>query len=139
MDEQLAALKNVSLLSSLKRRHLELIARVTDRVHLEANTTLVEQGQNMTHMSIIITGHATVEVDGAHVGDLGPGDVIGEFSMVDHEPASATVICTEPTEIWHVAQAGFLPVWEKNKGDMAPEMLLEVIKKLRETNKLLAH
>ena len=62
MEDKLEALKTVSMLASLKRRHLELIARVTNRVELDSGTMLIEQGQNLTHMSIIITGHADVRM-----------------------------------------------------------------------------
>jgi CRP-like cAMP-binding protein len=89
-------------------------------------------------MSIIISGHARVDVDDAQVATLGPGDVIGELSMVDGQPSSATVTFIEPSTIFHIARTGFVPVWDKNP-DISKEMLLAVVQRLRQTNELLAH
>lgn len=134
MDDKLEALRATDLLGGLKKRHLELVARVAERIELDAGTVLITEGQNMTHMSIIISGAAEVTVDGVVVGDVGPGDVVGELSLVDGAPASATVTITEPTAIWHVARAGFIPVWDRNRGEISTAMLLAVVHKLRETN-----
>jgi CRP-like cAMP-binding protein len=137
VDDKLAALKTLDLLAHVKRRQLELIARVTDRVELDQGFRLIEQGQVMTHMSIIISGSASVTVDGTEVAVLGPGEVLGELSMIDPAPASASVTMLEPSAVWHMARAGFVPVWEKNRADMSTAMLLAVIARLRETNKLI--
>ncbi len=138
MDDKLEALKAVDLLAGVKRRQLELIARVTDRVDLDEGFPLIVQGQVMTHMSIIIEGSASVTVDDTQVAVVGRGEVLGELSMIDQAPASASVTTLEPTTIWHMARAGFLPVWDKNRADMATAMLVAVIARLRETNKLVS-
>lgn len=136
MDDKLAALQSLDLLANIKRRQLDLIARVTDRVELQEGAHLIEEGQVMTHMSIIISGSASVKIDGTEVAQLGPGEVVGELSMIDQAPASATVTMLEPTSIWHIARAGFLPVWEKNRAEMSTAMLIAVTARLRATNRL---
>lgn len=135
MDDKLAALKKTSIFSGLSGKHLELLGRVTDRVNVKAGHMLIMQDQVMTHMSILIEGAAEVEIDGTHIADLGPGDVVGELSMIDDERASAKVTITEDSTLWHIARAGFIPLWEKNP-DMSKPMLLAVVQRLRETNEL---
>lgn len=86
-------------------------------------------------MAILISGNASVTVDGEQLATLSAGDVIGELSLVDNQPASATVTATEPTSIWNIAKAGFSPVWDKNP-ELSTAMLQAVVAKLRETNQL---
>lgn len=138
MTAKLDALRATDLFGDLKKKHLELIGRVTDRVELEPGHVLIEQGQAMTHMSIVISGSAEVTVDGSVVGTVGEGDVVGELSLIDEADASATVTALEPMAIWLIARAGFVPVWIHNRGAISTAMLLAVTKKLREANRTLA-
>ncbi len=138
MTEKRDALQATELFASLKKKHLDLIARVTDRISIEPGHVLIEQGQVMTHMSIVISGAAEVTVDGSVVGHVGPGDVVGELSLIDEAEASATVTATEPMSIWLIARTGFIPVWNNNEGPISTAMLMAVTRKLRETNRSLA-
>lgn len=135
MHEKLETLKKVSLFATLSKKHLDLIARVADRVDVAPGTALTQQGRPQPHMAVIINGAATVTVDSTVVAELGPGDVIGELSLVDNKPASATVTVSEHTTVWNIAKTGFSPVWEKNP-EMSTAMLQAVVAKLRETNLL---
>lgn len=132
-DQKLEALSNTPLFSTLTAKHLDLIARVTDRVDVKAGTTLMYQGNIATHMSVLIDGTASVVIDGTEVAVLGPGDIVGELSMVDDRPASATVTINEASTVWLIARAGFIPVWDDNP-EMANAMLRSVVTKLRNTN-----
>ena len=138
MDEKLDALAQTTLFAGLGKKHLELIGRVTDRVELDEGRMLIHEGQVTTHMAIFISGGAKVVVDDTEVATVGPGDIVGELSMVDDARASATVTTTEPSVVWLIARAGFRPVWEDNP-EISRSMLLGVIQKLRETNELLHH
>lgn len=136
MDDKLEALKKTAIFSDLDDKSLEAIGRVTDRVAVHAGRVLMHEGEVVTHMYIMIDGSATVVVDGATVAELGPGAVIGELSMVDDKPSSATVTVSEATHLWLIARAGFLPVWEDNP-EMSDAMLRAVVAKLRATDALI--
>lgn len=138
MDEIVDALAATSLFAGLKKGPLELIARATKLLALPPGQVLIEQGQNMTHMSIIKSGEALVTVDGSEVGRVGPGDVVGELSLIDEAPASATVTFPDGGAVWHLARTGFVPVWNKHRDEVSTAMLLAVTEKLRQTNKLVA-
>lgn len=136
MDDKLEALKQVELFADLDKKGLDAIGRVTDRVSVTAGRVLIHEGQVISHMYIMISGNASVKVDGHKVADLGPGRVIGELSMVDGEPSSATVTVEEPSDVWLIARSGFLPVWREHP-EMSEAMLRAVVKKLRATDELL--
>lgn len=137
MTATIDALQKTALFSTLGRKHLDLVAAMANTVSVDKGTVLTTQDRPVTHMSIILSGAATVEHDGATVATLGPEAAIGEFAMVDGQPASATVTITEPSEVLSLAKAGFVVMWDKNP-DMSKAMLEAVVAKLRETNALLA-
>ena len=70
--------------------------------HLAEGETLVDEGDEGTGLFLLASG--TVEVvgndadgDTLRIAELGPGDVVGEISLVLRRPANATVRATTPT------------------------------------------
>ena len=136
MDDKLEALKQTSLFAALDKKHLNAIAKVTDRVNVKAGRVLIHEGQVVTHMYILIEGSASVKLDDTVVATLGPGSVIGELAMVDDAPSSATVTIEEQSVVWLIARAGFLPVWE-DYPEISHTMLKAVVKRLRAADAML--
>lgn len=134
-DQKIEALKATSLFATCSRKEMELIGRITDRVTLPPGSVIVTQGSVPTHMSILIDGAAIVEADGKQLADLGPGDVIGELSLVDNQRASATVTATVETTVWLIAQGSFKPLWKEHP-DMSVSLLTAVVDRLRAANQL---
>ena len=56
-----------------------------------AGYALADQGQTGREAFIIVDGSATVRRNGKKVAVLGPGAVVGELSLLDHGPRTATV------------------------------------------------
>jgi len=48
---------------------------------------------------VLISGRVTVDRDGSHVVDLGPGDFFGEVGVLSLENRNASVIATTPVEV----------------------------------------
>jgi tRNA A-37 threonylcarbamoyl transferase component Bud32 len=62
-----------------------------------AGEFLIHQGDPAEFLLLILTGHASARLrgtpgDSAPVGEFGPGDVVGEISLVADEPRTADVI-----------------------------------------------
>ena len=74
----------------------ERLLEVADYLHVGQGKVLIEEGQGLSVLFLIVKGFFGVEVhrQGAdiQVAVLGPGEVIGELSFVSLEPASATVV-----------------------------------------------
>ncbi len=136
MDDKLEALKQTSIFSALDKKHLQAVAKITDRVHVKEGRILIYEGQVVTHMYMIIEGSASVKLDDKVVATLGPGAVIGELAMVDDAPSSATVTIEEESTVWLIPRAGFLPVW-KDYPEISHAMLKAVVARLRDADKLL--
>ena len=86
-------LAQVQLFSSLSTRELQRLARASDEVKLPAGTTIIDQGQTGREAFVILDGTATVRRNGKKVAPLGPGAIVGELSLLDHGPRTATVTC----------------------------------------------
>lgn len=62
-------------------------------------TPLVIEGDAPSKFYVLLDGHVTVHRGGAHVQDLGPGDVIGELGVISMKPRNATVITTTDVKV----------------------------------------
>lgn len=96
------------------RKVLYILSRLTDedvdwmaatgtrRVH-EAGDILIRQGEPIDALMFVLDGKVSVEVDGVgQVASLGSGEMLGEMSLVDEAPPSATVFVTERTHVLHI-------------------------------------
>lgn len=66
---------------------------------LPAGARLAVEGQVRRQALILISGRAVCEIDDAEVARLGFGDLVGEMSLLDHRPQSATVTATTPVRV----------------------------------------
>lgn len=64
-----------------------------------AGDVLMRQSQSEPPLIYVATGSAHVEHDGQMVGKCGPGDFLGEMSLITGEKASATVTAAEPMRV----------------------------------------
>jgi len=61
---------------------------------------LTREGEPAEHLYYLAEGEARVMSMGRQVGLLGPGDLIGELTVLSGEKASATVIVNGPARFW---------------------------------------
>jgi CRP-like cAMP-binding protein len=102
-----ARLNEVPIFSSLKKKELELIARQADEVDVPAGKVLAQQGTFGDQFFVVEQGTAEVVRDGAHVGELGPGDFFGEMALLDEDRRTATVTATSPMTLIVMTRASF--------------------------------
>ncbi len=103
-----------------ERELLEEVLEVEDPAHqrrlldlvewrdIGAGETLVRQGQPRPPLIYIATGEASVEFDGAEVGVAGPGDFLGEMSLVSGATASASVITRTVMRVARIERDGII-------------------------------
>ena len=88
--------KILFILGQLTDVDVEWLIQSGVRRKFPRHTHLIEEGQPNDHFFILLDGHVSVSVDGkGEVDVLGSGEVLGEMSLVDSRPPSATVTALE--------------------------------------------
>jgi len=92
-DQYLDHLGSIALFSALSRKELERVARSVDELTVKAGHQLVTQGDVGREMFVLVDGQATVLRNDQQIATIGPGSAVGELSLLDHGPRTASVVC----------------------------------------------
>jgi CRP/FNR family transcriptional regulator, cyclic AMP receptor protein len=103
-------LRNVALFNGCTNKELDRIARSGDEVKMTAGTLLADQGQTGREAFVILDGDVTVKRNGRKVASLGPGAIVGELSLLDHGPRTATAVCETDCSLFVISARHFLAV-----------------------------
>ena len=103
-------LRNVSLFASCSTKDLQRIAKAGDEISMAAGTLIVDQGQTGREAFIVLKGTVIVKRNGRKVASLGEGTVVGELSLLDHGPRTATVTCETDCTLLLITQRHFSAV-----------------------------
>ena len=82
---------------SLTPRELRKLVAIGEWKECDGDCSLVEPGQQMTHLMVLFDGRARVEVDANAIAELRAGSFVGEMSFLTGEAPSAGVISNEPS------------------------------------------
>ena len=96
MSELLAVLRGVPLFAELAAPDLERIATRARLEAVSAGTVIIEEGSAPAALFIVDTGELAVTKRGAGASPIalntcGPGDLLGELSVLENRPRTATV------------------------------------------------
>jgi CRP/FNR family transcriptional regulator, cyclic AMP receptor protein len=120
-------LRLVPLFNGMTDRSFEAIASLASETDFALGHELVRQGEPGDRFIIIVSGRARVVRDGKALRELGPGDFLGEISLVDGSPRTATVTALDPIHAFVIDRTGFLELI-----DRIPVFRLEVMNALTE-------
>jgi CRP-like cAMP-binding protein len=84
-------LQAVPLFAGCTKKELQALDSACTEVHYPTGRVLCKEGEPGRELMIIIDGKARVEREDQHVATLGPGEFVGELSLLDHGPRTATV------------------------------------------------
>jgi len=112
--ETLRVLGGVPLFSELTKRQLTAVAKVVAHMTFKPGAVLLRELRPGQRLIIIrsgtaaVTRHGVVARDDAaggiqegrtrRLGTVGPGDVVGELSLIDGKPTSASVVAETPLD-----------------------------------------
>lgn len=89
-------LASVPLFASCSKRDLQRIAKASNEITIEEGQQLVDQGDLGKEAFVILEGSAAVRRNGRKFATLGPGDTVGELSLLDKGPRTASVTADTP-------------------------------------------
>lgn len=131
-------LAGVPLFSACSDRDLQRLARASDRVTVEEGVALCTEGDLGREVFVILEGAARVTKGGIEVAALGPGDQVGELSLLDGGPRTATVTTTAPTTALVLTKPAFNAVLDEIP-TLAHKLLVSLAHRLREAERSPVH
>jgi CRP-like cAMP-binding protein len=123
--DKVDVLSRLPLFETCSKKELNQIASKTVEMDRPAGTILTRAGRDGGLMFVILDGQAEVEKDGTVLGRLGPGDVIGELSLIDGRPRSANVRAVTDLKVLELAQDDF-----KSLVDTSPQFVQSLLRAL---------
>jgi len=102
--------QDVSVLSSAKRGLVYLTANdwmlIADkalRMKYKPGEAIIQQGKRTHGVYVLLKGTASVQLPSQEsLPAIGPGEVGGEISFLDEEPATVDVVATEAVEAYYL-------------------------------------
>src|ERR1700704_2957690 len=89
------------ILSLLSDDDVDWLVSVGERFDIPAGETIITEGEGIRAIYIILAGRFTVTVGERRtkLADLSAGEMVGEISLIDSRPPTATVTATEPSVV----------------------------------------
>ncbi len=114
-DKTISDLKKIPIFSDLPDDVIADLAVKLETRHLEENETLFHRGDPASALYVIKTGWVKIVTEDAGGEELvlnqcGPGEAIGEMSLIDEEARSASVIALSPADVLRLERADFMDV-----------------------------
>lgn len=145
--ETVRMLDGVPLFSGLTQRQLSAVAKVVDHESFEPGDVLVKELEVGVRLIVIREGTAGVTRRGAVAGKgadkslapgtsrrlatVGPGDVVGELSLIDGKPTSASVVADTPLEALVLYRTRFTKLLDSTP-QLYQRLLVGLAERLRE-------
>jgi CRP-like cAMP-binding protein len=127
-------LAGVSLFEGCSKKELEKVASAGDEILMTAGSVIVDQGQTGREAFVVLSGKVEVKRSNRKIADLGPGAVVGELSLLDHGPRTATVTCVTDCELLVIDQRNFIAVLQQVP-TMAVKLLATIAGRIRDLDK----
>jgi CRP-like cAMP-binding protein len=91
-DPKLQLLRGVPLFAGLDPKALEAIGKITEDREVDAGTALTHEGRHEGYFFVIVSGSVRIERGGQTINTLRDGDFLGEISLLDGGPRTATAV-----------------------------------------------
>lgn len=139
MVSNLELIRRVPLFSMLTASQAESMADAIVKRRFKRGEAIVEQGKKSDALSIILTGRARVMSTDARgreviLATMSPGDYVGEMSLIDDEPHSATVRAEIQTDVLMLGRLQFARCLPENSS-MAYAVMKGLVHRLRHANR----
>ena len=111
-SKKIARLRSVPLFADCTDDQLAAIARLTDELALPAGRRPIHEGGHPHEFLVLVEGEAEARRGGRLLRRLGPGDFVGELSLLSGGPRTATVVTTTPVRLLVLTDRAFARIVE---------------------------
>jgi signal-transduction protein with cAMP-binding, CBS, and nucleotidyltransferase domain len=129
--ERVAVLQRVAMFSSVPGHTLVAVARLLDEVRVEPGTTFIRRGDVEDWLFVVAEGKGRAHVGERALGDRGPGDVVGELSVLAPAARSASVTALEPTLLLRLRRRPFEELLE-DSAEIAVAVIASLARRMQE-------
>ncbi len=131
-------LRKSVLFRNLPESDLRKISLKFEFMDLPMGEVLFYEKDTSSDMYLILEGKVRASLFDEHgnelvLAELGPGEFLGEMSMIDQLPRSATVIAEEPTKLASLSRDAFLKILRENP-DISVNVIKALVARLRRTD-----
>jgi CRP/FNR family transcriptional regulator, cyclic AMP receptor protein len=113
-DRKVEALKRAPLFANLSRKELVQVARLTDDAEVPDGKVLCREGDLGREFFVLVEGSVEVATKGRRVATLGAGDFVGEISLLEPTPRTATVTAKTPLRLFVLTPKDFRRMLDEN-------------------------
>ncbi len=100
------AVKHNYLLRDLSVEGLNSVAAISSVVNFDGGDVIIREFDRNNDLFIVLEGSARVNsFSGEKLAELGPGGIVGEISLIDEKPRSATVVSVGKTKAVRIPSA----------------------------------
>jgi CRP-like cAMP-binding protein len=138
-DDVLAALRETQVFGALDPTALGELAAVCVPRTFRRDQYLMYQGDPGDHLAVVVDGLVKITVtsdrgDEMVLATLGAGEVLGELSVIDHGPRSASAVAVQPTTALVVNRGALLTAMQHSPAllDALLRMLGGMVRRLTE-------
>ncbi len=114
MEDRTALLARVPLFAELSEEERQRIAERAETVEVGAGTELTHEGRYEGYFFLVVAGSVRIDQGGATINTVGPGGFLGEISLIDDGPRTATAITETPCVLLSLANRDFDDVLDRN-------------------------
>ena len=132
-------IRRVPLFSTLTQAQAEAVADSVVKRRFKRGECIVEQGKKSNCLAIVLTGRArvvTTDTRGREVilATMNPGEYVGELSLIDNQPHSATVKAEVQTDVLILGRTEFARCLPENTS-MAYAVMKGLVQRLRHADR----
>jgi CRP-like cAMP-binding protein len=131
------ALAGVPLFAGFSKRHLQQLADAADEVVFRPGEAIVEQGNLGETLFVLLEGQAKVVRDGKVRSRVVPGDFVGEVSVLDGGPRTASVVAETPVAALRLFRRTVLDL-VMSEPQLALSLLEGIARRIREIDRSLS-
>jgi len=106
-------LKAVPLFQGMTDQALEPVAALANEVPIADGATVTREGDPGDSFYVIVDGRLRISRHGETIRDLGPGEFLGEISLVDGRPRTATAVAVGPVNAIVIERPAFLELMDR--------------------------
>ncbi len=95
------------ILSMLSDEDVDWMVSAGEKQEIAANEAIISEGESLNAIFVVIGGSFAVRVgeEQRAVETLGSGEMVGEISLLDSRPPTASVVATEPGTVLRIARS----------------------------------